>query len=614
MRGNNIRRFSITALALLSVGASTVRGSSEVDFWPGLEPGPYAVGFEAHHVYDHGRSFTVFADGDYISDEAAGSRPLQILVWYPAEKRAEPAYMEIWEYVRLRHTRYGFADVGKVSRQEVFDRLLQGPGDQDFDSEAVDRLLTSKTLAIREAEPAGGRFPLLIYGPGAQSEGWDNFVLFEYLASHGYVVAATSSTGYGSNRMTLGFEDLEAMTRDHEFVLAFLWDRPVVDRSRVGGLGWSFGGLSVTKFAMRHRNVGAVTALDGSMGYVGYRRAAEESPDYDYDRLRVPFMYMSQKMTESKDLSFLDDLDHVDRYLLTFPRLQHFDFSSVAIFREVHARGERSGKDRRVVEEGYAAVGRYVRAFFDSALKRDEKGNEFLVRAPEESGIGPDVVIAEAMPATVSRLTKPQFMEMIRAGEIDRAIDAHDRIHETDPDVELFDELELGMEALRLIQIDRAGGAIKILELIGRTTGKPNWQLHEAKAMAYLAEGRTEDALASYANSLELRPEGRNAQAALDSGADLKRFSSAEWLGRFVGEYSGGDWTSFVTLGEDGLIFRVPGQEPARLLPISRTLFLFAGMFCCTVEFGESAAGHVETVVLHIPSGDKKMKRKGTGS
>jgi tetratricopeptide (TPR) repeat protein len=607
MIGAGDRLFFLSALALVFIAPGSAHGVLGPDHWPGLEPGPHAVGVRVHHVYDHGRSFESTRGGEDGSAPEVGSRPLQIVVWYPAEPAVDSARMESWEYARLRFTQFDFDRVGDVSKQEVVESLLVGVREDGSDPTPVEDLLAAETLGVRDAEPAEGRFPLLIYGAGGESSAWDNFVLCEYLASQGYVVAATSSFGKSSSRMTYDFEGLESVTRDHEFVLAFLWDVPPVDPTRVGSLGWSTGALSAAKLAMRNARVAAVAALDGSMGYTTYRGAAEQSPDYDYDRLTVPFMYLSQRPTANKDLGFLDDFSHANVYLARFADLIHSDFGAVAILVDVHARGERADRDRETVERGYAAVCRYVRAFFDTHLKGSEAAGRFLLRTPEENGIAAGVLTFEPRVVSARRWSKEEFMELVRSGNVDRAIEVHERMLALDPDVVLFDEFRLGMEAMRFLRMGEAETALELLELIAGSTREATWQLCDALAMARLAVGRTEEAVASFNRSLALRPDNPTARAALDAGDGLDELSSPAYLKSFTGKYAGDNWTAVVTVEDDRLRFKVPGEQKDWLIPVGKDRFLLAGVFGCSVEFAD------DELIFHIPSGAVRMKRGEAG-
>ena len=95
---------------------------------------------------------------------------------------------------QLIHTRYGetLADASPAGRQEIFEHMGQ-------------RALTMPQGAWVDAAPADGKFPLIIlaHGLGGSHSMWTSFA--EFLASHGYVVAAPTFISDGS--MPLVFHD-----------------------------------------------------------------------------------------------------------------------------------------------------------------------------------------------------------------------------------------------------------------------------------------------------------------------------------------------------------------------------------------------------------------------
>ena len=96
---------------------------------------------------------------------------------------------------------------------------LAGPPDQA----SIDRLMGERVWARRDAEPVPGKFPVLVYAPGMGYPAFDNSVLFEYLASHGYVVIAAPSTGPGAGRIAYDAFGLEAQTRDLDMAMRRSW-------------------------------------------------------------------------------------------------------------------------------------------------------------------------------------------------------------------------------------------------------------------------------------------------------------------------------------------------------------------------------------------------------
>ncbi|MGW2620731.1 alpha/beta hydrolase [Streptomyces sp. NPDC001500] len=72
---------------------------------------------------------------------------------------------------------------------------------QDLDEPGMDHYVAASGMppaaqhAVRDAEPAEGRFPLLVYCHGAWGHRRNASHLCTHLAGHGYVVAAPDFTG-----------------------------------------------------------------------------------------------------------------------------------------------------------------------------------------------------------------------------------------------------------------------------------------------------------------------------------------------------------------------------------------------------------------------------------
>ena len=87
--------------------------------------------------------------------------------------------------------------------------------------------------AVREAKPAKGRYPVLIYAPSDSSVSWENADLCEYLASHGYVVLASPSMGVSTRDMTDDLNGVNAQARDISFLVTYAGSLPDADLLRL---------------------------------------------------------------------------------------------------------------------------------------------------------------------------------------------------------------------------------------------------------------------------------------------------------------------------------------------------------------------------------------------
>ncbi len=62
-------------------------------------------------------------------------------------------------------------------------------------TEVFAKLCSTPVAAVRNARPASGRFPLVLYAGGLGSRADANVELGEYLASHGYSMATVAQLG-----------------------------------------------------------------------------------------------------------------------------------------------------------------------------------------------------------------------------------------------------------------------------------------------------------------------------------------------------------------------------------------------------------------------------------
>jgi hypothetical protein len=116
------------------------------------KPGPYAVGFRVVFQYDYSRTFREAVDllGKRSTDELA--RPVQTLIWYPAEKSGNSPIV--------------FGDYLALSVKEL--EPTAGKGSVEFLALLKKRygdLVNEKTWAVKDAPPAPGPFPVVIYEP-----------------------------------------------------------------------------------------------------------------------------------------------------------------------------------------------------------------------------------------------------------------------------------------------------------------------------------------------------------------------------------------------------------------------------------------------------------------
>ena len=165
--------------------------------------------------------------------DAARDRTLPVEIWYPADLDAGAG----------APNRYDLGSIGEV-----------------------------ETLAQRDAAPAAGPFPLVLFSHGFGGIRFQSFFMTEHFASHGFVVAAPDHVGN-----TIG--DIAQLGND-EAVAQSAVDRPLdlvfvlhellagaagldlaIDEDRIATSGHSFGGWTSLETARRDDRIATVFSL-----------------------------------------------------------------------------------------------------------------------------------------------------------------------------------------------------------------------------------------------------------------------------------------------------------------------------------------------------------------
>ncbi len=126
--------------------------------------GPHPVGFRVVHQYDYSRMYkSAFdLDGKPVTGERA--RPIQTLIWYPAQPDSSAKPMLYGRYVELFATEENFDDESKRNAAAIARTLVVDTWKvkkEKFESECVQPI-----HAYLEAKAASGKFPVVIYASG----------------------------------------------------------------------------------------------------------------------------------------------------------------------------------------------------------------------------------------------------------------------------------------------------------------------------------------------------------------------------------------------------------------------------------------------------------------
>jgi pimeloyl-ACP methyl ester carboxylesterase len=392
----------VLATALVA-SVATAQGVPNFQFRFTEKPGPYSVGLKVIEQYDRSRVFHSTSDATGKSVIADGFRPLQTLVWYPADA-AKAERMTIGDYAALIRT------------EASFDKPMEHGKSQSFVEDFTRGTTALSVWALRDAPVQENRFPLVIYAPSLNAPAIENIELCEYLASQGFVVLATPSMGATERAMTVDISGGNAEAQDISFLIDYAKNLPDTEMSSVAVIGYSWGGMSALIAAARDKRIGAIVSLDGSFRYSP--ATVQQAGDVHLDQMKIPLLFFSRaeetletwSATHQDEDQFcvapnvLNEWVHGDFYSLRMMAISHIQFSSI------FQRSERFRKEglRFVpadysLEEGaetYDWVARYTLEFLNAYLKHEVGPMEFLRHTPGENGVAKHLIAASFRPAS----------------------------------------------------------------------------------------------------------------------------------------------------------------------------------------------------------------------
>jgi len=253
---------------------------------------------------------------------------------------------------------------------------------------------------MRNAKPAEGHYPILIYAPSDSSAAWENADLCEYLASHGYVVVASPSVGVATRDMTDNLEGANAQARDISFLITYAKSLPDADLSEVAVVSWSWGGISSLFAAARDPRINALVEMDGSMRY--YPGLVKRAGDVDPERMKIPLLCFTRNVgledLENDEVppadkvgpNVLNAWKHGDLLTVNMLGMAHPEFSSMFQRRESaqrFAENQVADYGREDANTSYAWVALYTLNFLDAYLKHEAWAKAFLIKTPVENGV-----------------------------------------------------------------------------------------------------------------------------------------------------------------------------------------------------------------------------------
>ncbi len=503
-------RFAFRVLAIALTAAGHARAQTSPYFHFTEQPGAHAVGLKVVQQYDYTRTFHGPTDalGKPYTGERA--RPIQTLIWYPAEPSHAPK-MTVADYSNLLASETDFANPHIAAEAQSWVKSMTST-------------LKDSLWAVRDAVPAAGHFPVIIYAPSFSAMSWENADLCEYLASHGYVVIASPDMGATTRGMTSDIPGIEAQARDISFLISYARTLPDADLSELAVAGFSWGGISNLFAAARDSRIDALVALDGSMRYYG--GLIKQSGYVHPEDMTIPLLFFAQgeitledqaRYFTSKDSEGPNTLNawtHGDLITVHDMALVHVEHSSMYQRNEdvwkTYDTQRKGDFPREDGIAGYAWVCRYTLNFLDAYLKHDPTAMAFLKKTPAENGVPKHLMTASFRAAKGTPVSLESFRSQIGQQGFDHAPALYAAMQKEKPDFKL-DETSLQGWAFDLEDQNHLPEAIAILKLAIQIYPESG-EDQEALGEVYMKAHQNQQAIDAFDQALKLNPDDQDAK------------------------------------------------------------------------------------------------------
>jgi hypothetical protein len=424
-------QFAATVAAVVVALATVPAAAQEPLLWGSLKPGPHAVGYRNLYQLDHTRQYDPEFTTDPTKPPAHKPRPIYICVWYPAQKTdAKP--MEYRQYLDVSSDDPLIAPFVKRLSRHVVAGVSEGtvgtePANRTpAETAAFERLLATKTFAVKDAPPADGRFPVVLNHAGLGGVADDNSVLFELLASHGYVVLCSAYQNYYAEGVRIG-SDLHTSFRDLEFLSRYARGLPFADADRLGAMGHSWGAIAVLHWAaLPDSPLRAFVTLDSGFEYGAIEDTGLEMlishMKANKGNIRAAAMRFSGRATLKTNFDLLaPHLKYAADYRAAVTGLTHNDYLTHGAIGPVLF-PEKWPDPKGVRRTNYDRICRHIRLFFDATLKQQAEAREALAKSVQGEGLD-DGFQLKLKPAAPIPPTNGQLARYLKQHGLEKTLD-----------------------------------------------------------------------------------------------------------------------------------------------------------------------------------------------
>ncbi len=425
--------------------------------WSWLEAGQYPVGYRVVPRYDQGRSAKPKYDFEGKRIPNVRALPIQISMWYPAQTSRRAA-MTHGDYVNDGLAKESFGaptEEQQRASREGLKFITQFEAGINLTDEQVEAIYSTSMRAVRDAAPAKGSFPLLIVGTDGGPQ--TNALLWEYLASQGYVVLLTPSIQRDATRQASAPQSVLAdRINNLEFLFAFAHTLSNVDHTKLGAIGVNFDGMSAMLYQCKNGEADAVVSIDGWEGKSGGVATVKESIFFDANQFRSPYFVVEQhdpSMGPPLDLStdLVESILYADRYWYVYRNMKHGH-----LIGNLYLIPMMSDEMMRAYKSMFESIGHFLNAY----VKKDAREMD-MIQSRDETLVEQKLIRKSLQPIP----SPVEFEDMVMRGEFEHLKDVISRALRDNPHAILTTPQQLNLFHFRYRQRNQLEDARKVREL-----------------------------------------------------------------------------------------------------------------------------------------------------
>lgn len=367
------QKLPFIVLLLVLFGCQNPKNESfEEPFSNFMDYGKYAVGFKTLFTTDDSRENVPYADWNgklYPENGTSEGRNLPIHIWYPASEKIELLPYRHFVNLMTRQTEGEFKKESDSLAKRIFIyQANELKGEKSITTQQLDTLLNLNTLSSLNAKAVSEQFPLVIF-PNGSSPAYQS-ILCEYLASHGFVVAAVALKGEFSHVMGTSVKGLETAVGDLQFTLGQLLKLPNVEKKQIGLIGNAMASSICASLASRNKKIKALVSLEGGLLSQFEQNILNETNFYEPQRITLPILAIYAPHPSIAP-EHIYPLDYTERYFAHFPQMSEFHFLNFGPF-EAYV-SDIIGKTKGDVQKGFVVGSELVLSFLNAKLKGRSK-------------------------------------------------------------------------------------------------------------------------------------------------------------------------------------------------------------------------------------------------